>query len=74
MTNLENMMKSENRSVGIFSSTINNLANSQGYYSRLKEAINDKTTEELAEVLEWVEKKNFKEPVDVVLALEGGEE
>lgn len=41
------------------------LAHSQGYYSRLYD-----TLKEHPEVLEFLEKQNFKKPIDIIMFLE----
>lgn len=41
------------------------LAHSQGYYSRLQG-----TLKEHPEVLEFLEKQNFKKPIDIIMFLE----
>lgn len=42
------------------------LAHSQGYYSRLYV-----TLKEHPEALEFLEKQNFKKPIDIIMFLEG---
>ena len=42
------------------------LAHSQGYYSRLYD-----TLKEHPEALEFLEKQNFKKPIDMIMFLEG---
>jgi len=49
--------------------TIKNLAGSQGFYTRLYEAISD-GSEEAEEYLQYLEDKNFKDPVDLILYFE----
>ena len=44
--------------------TIKSLAKSQGFYGRLLEQLNNET-------LEYLEEQGFKDPVDLILFLEG---
>lgn len=56
----------------MFSDTIYDLSRSQGYYSRLRSIIEDKTSDELEKMKIAVNNLDieFKQPVDVVLYLE----
>lgn len=56
----------------MFRDTIYNLSHSQGFYSRLRAIIEDKSADELLEMENKVNNLDieFKEPVDVVLYLE----
>lgn len=45
---------------------IKSLAPSQGYYARLYD-----TLKEHPEALEFLEKQNFKKPIDIIMFLEG---
>lgn len=46
--------------------TVKALAHSQGYYTRLYV-----TLKEHSEALEFLEKQNFKKPIDLIMFLEG---
>ena len=46
--------------------TVEALAHSQGYYSRLYD-----TLKKHPEALEFLEKQNFKKPIDIIMFLEG---
>lgn len=48
--------------------TLNNLAQSQGFYGRLVHDIEQSGRKD--EILTQLEKQNFKEPVDLVLFIE----
>lgn len=49
--------------------TVKSLANSQGFYTRLYEHLTD-NSEESEEYLDMLEKKNFKDSVDLILYFE----
>ena len=49
------------------------LARSQGFYSRLLDALEDATPKQIKEVKKVWESKNFKDEVEFVMYLEGGE-
>ena len=51
--------------------TFRSLAQSQGFYGRLLEAIDELSDEERDEYLTALEEKNFSDPVDLVLFVEG---
>lgn len=57
----------------VFYETIKSLASSQGFYSRLYSTIQNWDDNELKEKIDIVNNLNikFKEPVDVILYLEG---
>lgn len=57
----------------VFYETIKSLASSQGFYSRLYSTIQSLDDNELKEKIDIVNNLNikFKEPVDVILYLEG---
>lgn len=57
----------------IFKDTVYTLSTAQGYYSRLRQRIEDMTMDELAELENKINNLDieFKEPVDVILFLEG---
>ncbi len=50
--------------------TIESLAKSQGFYSRLYSFLNE-NSEESEKYLDLLENENFKDPVDLILYLEG---
>ena len=60
MANKSSMTKQEIMKV------IEALAHSQGYYSRLYV-----TLKEYPEALDFLEKQNFKKPIDIIMFLEG---
>lgn len=49
---------------------IKSLASSQGFYTRLYQYLSE-GSEESEEYLDMLEEKNFKDPVDLILYLEG---
>jgi hypothetical protein len=50
--------------------TIKSLAQSQGFYGRLLEGINELPEDKLSVFREEMEKQNFKDPVDIVMYFE----
>lgn len=57
----------------VFYGTIESLASSQGFYSKLYSNIQERNDDELKEMINFVNNLDvkFKEPVDVILFLEG---
>lgn len=53
-----------------FMKLINSLANSQGFYSRLKRDIDSYNNEQRRDLRRFIERQNFKDDLDVVLFLE----
>lgn len=51
--------------------TFRQLARSQGHYGRLLGAIENMTEDEYRELFDILESKNFKDPVDLILYVEG---
>lgn len=51
--------------------TFRQLARSQGFYGRLLGAIEDMAEDDYRELFDILESQNFKDPVDLVLYLEG---
>lgn len=49
------------------------LAKSQGFYGRLLDALENATPEQIKEIKKVWESKNFKDEVEFVMFLEGGE-
>jgi hypothetical protein len=59
----------------MFLDTVSTLAGSQGFYSRLQTQINNWTEEQKEQAKNyWNSKRQFKDSVDLVLFLEGGED
>lgn len=56
----------------VFIDTVKNLASSQGFYSRIYDGLSTMSIKELNELKEMINYTyEFKDPVDVVMALEG---
>lgn len=53
-----------------FMKLINSLANSQGFYSRLKRHIDSYNNEQRRELRQFIERQDFKDDLDVVMFLE----
>ena len=50
--------------------TIKSLSSSQGFYGRLYMQLSD-DSEEVNEYLDYLESQNFKDPIDLIMFLEG---
>ena len=62
----------EHTNFKMFLHTVNTLASSQGFYSRLQNTINDWSDDERLEAEEYFNSQpKFKDELDVVLFLEG---
>lgn len=68
--NINKLLQSDNFSVHLFAETINNLKNSEGYYSRLYRDVNEMYDEDLDELIENLTEQNFKDELDVIMWLE----
>lgn len=64
--------KSNKTSFDVFIDTITELAESQGFYSRIYDRMAEMSLDELEDMKVAINAQyNFKEPVDVIMALEG---
>jgi hypothetical protein len=54
-----------------FLGIIKDLAKSQGRYARMLDGLTDKTDEEKREIETYLQERNIKDPVDLILELEG---
>ena len=70
MSNIQKLATAGNNNQRLFAETINTLRNSQGFYSRLFQTINQLSEEAYQELTCLLDKQNFKDSVDVVLWLE----
>ena len=64
-------MQHENQSVRLYIQTIYDLRNSQGFYSRIYDALCDTDKDTLDELIKVLCKEDFKDTLDVVMWLEG---
>ena len=64
-------LKGGSRNCKLFASTVESLSHSQGFYGRLIRDIENMDEDEFAQLVESINGQNFKEPLDVVLWLEG---
>ena len=53
-----------------FMKLISSLANSQGFYSRLKRHIDSYNNEQRRDLRRFIERQNFKDDLDVIMFLE----
>ena len=70
MSNLQRLATAENNNQRLFAETINTLRNSQGFYFRLYQTINQLSEEGYRDLTVLLDQQNFKDSVDVVLWLE----
>lgn len=70
MSNLQRLATAENNNQRLFAKTINTMRNSQGFYSRLYQTINQLSEEGYRDLTALLDQQNFKDSVDVVLWLE----
>ena len=71
MSNIQRLAKEGGKNHRIFADTIVTLKNSQGFYSRLYEAVNEMDDEQYENLSNLLDKQSFSDSVDVVLWLEG---
>lgn len=69
--NVKKLMQHENKSVRLYIQTIYDLKNSQGFYSRIYDALCDTDEDSLDELIKVLCKEDFKDTLDVVMWLEG---
>ena len=69
--NIKKLMQHENKSVRLYIQTIYDLRNSQGFYSRIYDALCDTDKDTLDELIKVLCKEDFKDTLDVVMWLEG---
>lgn len=69
MSNIE-WLRNKGTQQRIFVDTLDTFRNSQGFYTRLDNAVNDMEEEQFDYLSNELEKQNFKDTVDVVLWLE----
>lgn len=70
MTNIQKLSTAENRNQKLFAETILTLKNSQGFYSRLYQAVNELDESGYDDLTDMLGKQKFNDSVDVVLWLE----
>ena len=69
--NVKKLMQHENKSVRLYIQTIYDLRNSQGFYSRIYDALCDTDKDTIDELIKVLCKEDFKDTLDVVMWLEG---
>ena len=69
--NVKKLMQHENQSVRLYIQTIYDLRNSQGFYSRIYDALCDTDESTIDELIKVLCKEDFKDTLDVVMWLEG---
>ena len=69
--NVKKLMQHENQSVRLYIQTIYDLRNSQGFYSRIYDALCDTDKDTIDELIKVLCKEDFKDTLDVVMWLEG---
>ena len=69
--NVKKLMQHENKSVRLYIQTIYDLRSSQGFYSRIYDALCDTDKDTLDELIKVLCKEDFKDTLDVVMWLEG---
>ncbi len=70
MSNIQKLATTGNNNQRLFAETINTLRNSQGFYSRLYQTINQLSEEGYNDLTDLLDQQNFKDSVNVVLWLE----
>lgn len=70
MSNIQRLVMEGNRNHRLFGATIVDLKNSQGFYTRLFNAVNDLDEDGYIQLYEQLERQDFHDTVDVVLWLE----
>ena len=70
MSNIQKLANAKNQNRRLFADTVNTLRNSQGFYSRLFQTINQLSEDAYQELTCLLDKQNFKDSVDVILWLE----
>ena len=69
--NVKKLMQHENKSVRLYVQTIYDLRNSQGFYSRIYDALCETDEHMIDELIKVLCKEDFKDTLDVVMWLEG---
>ena len=70
MTNIQKLATAENKNQKLFAQTILTLKNSQGFYFRLYQSINELDDNGYENLTNVLKNQNFSDNVDVVLWLE----
>ena len=70
MTNIQKLATAENKNQNLFAQTIMTLKNSQGFYSRLYQSVNELDEDGYDNLAEMLGEQDFNDSVDVVLWLE----
>ncbi len=70
MSNIQRLVTEGNRNHRLFGAAIADLKNSQGFYTRLFDAVNDLDEDGYIRLYEQLERQDFHDTVDVVLWLE----
>lgn len=71
MTNIQKLVMKGKRNHRLFSATVADLKDSQGFYTRLFNAVNELDEDGYENLYAALEEQDFHDSVDVVLWLEG---
>lgn len=71
MSNLNQMRSSKNNSVRIFGEAVTSLSQSNGFYCRIRDAVNSLDAVEFNDFCNNVAGEQFGDSLDVVMYLEG---
>ena len=70
MTNIQKLSNAENKNLKLFADTVLTFKNSQGFYSRLYQSVNELNEESYESFITVLNQQNFNDSIDVVLWLE----
>ena len=70
MTNIQRLSNAENKNLKLFADTVLTFKNSQGFYSRLYQSVNELNEENYESLITVLNQQNFNDSIDVVLWLE----
>lgn len=70
MNNIQRLAKDGNRNHRIFAATVVDLMHSQGFYSRLFEAVNEMDDDGYDLLFSQLDAQSFRDTIDVILWLE----
>ena len=70
MSNIQKLAEQGNKNHRLFASTIVDLMNSQGFYSRLYRAVNEMDDDNYNKLFKQLESQHFNDCVDVIFWLE----
>ncbi len=70
MSNIQRLAANGNKNHRLFATTIIDLMNSQGFYSRLYRAVNEMSESDYSTLYEQLSEQNFNDTLDVIFWLE----